>query len=236
MKQLVQVTPNITCKPGMCLQYVRETFNIKTPVYGSAHENWDNLKFKHQDKNFPDVYVPVWFSLKTDNNWHVALRAPDGKIYSTSTPKKTTPTIHDSLDAIIKFYGDDGLVYLGWSEDIETVRIAEEPMRAMTKEELIWNYRLIGGYEPSQPEIDGWMGRINSGTPYDVVNEQMKTYFQQRGLGYYQYKASTEKQINSLKAQVLQSNGTFTETDRSTLNSIKSAVDWIVTKLKNMFQ
>jgi hypothetical protein len=112
------------------LQYVRQTFGLPA-VEPSATAGWANAKFKHTDKNFPDAWVPLWFSIDTIPEGHVVLRAPDGRIYSTSTNTKT-PYVHPNLDHLIWFYGDRvepqyrlNLRYLGWSEDISNTRVVE---------------------------------------------------------------------------------------------------------------
>lgn len=124
--QLINPNPNIPCKPGWCLQYVRETFGIKPGVYPSATAGWANAQYKHRDQNFPDAWVPLWFFMKDEPLGHVVLRAPDGSIYSTSD-LSTIPHHHPSLADLMGYYAYYGLplTYLGWSEDIETVRVVD---------------------------------------------------------------------------------------------------------------
>ncbi|WP_275779729.1 hypothetical protein [Paenarthrobacter sp. Y-19] len=125
-KQLITPNPNIPCKPGWCLQYVRETFGIKPGVYPSATAGWVNAQYKHQDQNFPNAWVPLWFFMKDEPLGHVVLRAPDGSIFSTSDPS-TVPHHHPNLADLMAYYAYWGLplTYLGWSEDIERVRVVE---------------------------------------------------------------------------------------------------------------
>lgn len=120
--QLITPNPVIPCTPGMCLEYVRETFGIG-PKYPSATAGWEASPTQHTDQNFPaDAWVPVWFSLSDNPNGHVALRQPDGSIWSSSNPTSTIPMHHTSLWGIQSYYGDK-LTYLGWTEDIEGTRI-----------------------------------------------------------------------------------------------------------------
>lgn len=122
--QLITPNPSIACKPGLCLVYVRETFSIG-PKYPTAIAGWEASTTKHEDQKFPDdVWVPVWFSLSNDPAGHVALRQPDGGIWSSSHPTSTKPTLHKSLDDIESYYGGR-LTYLGWTEDIEDVPVVE---------------------------------------------------------------------------------------------------------------
>jgi hypothetical protein len=131
-QQLVTPNPNITCWPGMCLQYVRQAFGAPL-VEPTATDGWNKAKYKHADRNFPDgVWVPLWFAIPGIPAGHVALRAPDGSVYSTSD-NSNTPHHHPSLDELIWYYGPRvqpqyqlELQYLGWSEDISTVRVVQE--------------------------------------------------------------------------------------------------------------
>jgi uncharacterized repeat protein (TIGR02543 family) len=120
--QLVTPNPNIPCTPGWCLMYVRQTFGAPA-VEATATAAWNNAQYKHWDTNFPaGCYVPIWFSSSQTSAGHVALLCPDGSVYSSSSPTSTTPTHHASMAALMSYYGGT-LTYLGWSEDISTVRV-----------------------------------------------------------------------------------------------------------------
>ena len=124
--QVKTPNPNISCTPGWCLKYVQDTFGApaKEP---NATAAWNNSKFKHEDRNFPiGCYVPIWFSVKNVPEGHVALLCPDGSVYSSSDANSYTPHHHPSLDALISYYSKaNPLTYLGWSEDIETLRVVQ---------------------------------------------------------------------------------------------------------------
>lgn len=115
--QLITPNPEISCRPGWCLEYVRETFNLPAK-YPSATASWEASEYKHTDKEFPDnVSVPVWYSLGDEPDGHVALRQPDGTVWSASHPTDTTPVHHESMQDIETYYGGR-LGYLGWTEDL----------------------------------------------------------------------------------------------------------------------
>ena len=125
--QLVHPNPNIWCRPGWCLQYVREAFGITPGVQPTATAGWNASPTKHRDRNFPTgVWHPVWFSLKNVPAGHVALRAPNGNVYSTSDDNNT-PHCHPDLDDLINYYNRYGqpITYLGWTEDIENVTVID---------------------------------------------------------------------------------------------------------------
>jgi hypothetical protein len=119
MRQLVTPNPNIPCAPGWCLQYVRQTFNLPAR-YASATEAWEQSPSKHRDRNFPPgIWTPVWYGLDTTPLGHVVLRAPDGRVYSTSD-LGNTPHLHPDLadlEAYYAYYGMN-LTYRGWTEDV----------------------------------------------------------------------------------------------------------------------
>lgn len=126
MMQLITPNPNIPCKPGWCLQYVRQTFGLPG-VYPSATAGWAASPTKHRDQNFPaGVWLPLWFFMRDEPLGHVVLRAPDGSIYST-TDLSTTPRHHPNLADLMRIYAGAGLplTYLGWTEDIEDVAVVD---------------------------------------------------------------------------------------------------------------
>lgn len=117
------VTPNPwgpKAEEGMCLQYVRQTFGL--PVrYGSATEAWLNSPSQHRDRNYPKgVWFPVWWALDKNVNGHVALVAPDGRVYSTSNLNPNPLKVHPNVADVEAYYARYGfkLTYRGWSEDV----------------------------------------------------------------------------------------------------------------------
>lgn len=155
MVQLITPKPNIACKPGWCLQYVREAFGIEKGVYPTASSGWDNAEHKHTDKEFPDAWVPLWFSMEGVPAGHVVLRSPSGKVWSTTNAGQYTPRIHPSLDDLMAVYERAGLslTYLGWSEDIESIRIWEnEEMDAELKRKIEAIYDAIFNGGTSMPD------------------------------------------------------------------------------------
>lgn len=122
--QLITPNPEISCTPGLCLVYVRETFGIPAK-YPTAVEGWAASSRKHADQAFPaDVWVPLWFSVSDNPGGHVVLRQPDGSIWSASDPEATSPIHHGSLAELESYYGGR-LTYLGWTEDIEDVVVVD---------------------------------------------------------------------------------------------------------------
>lgn len=128
MKQLIQPNPDIPCKPGWCLAYVNEAFSVDKR-YGRAIDAWDASDTKHKDHDYPaGVWLPVWFTLANEPAGHVALRAPDGSVYSTSD-LTNVPHHHPSLEHLESYYAYYGmpLSYLGWTEDVEGTPVVATP-------------------------------------------------------------------------------------------------------------
>ena len=120
MYQLITPNPDIPCKPGWCLEYVNNAFDVPA-VYGSATDAWNGSSTQHQDRDFPSgVWLPVWYGLANEPLGHVVLRAPDGSVYSTSD-LTNVPHHHSSLADLEAYYAYYGmtLTYRGWTEDVE---------------------------------------------------------------------------------------------------------------------
>jgi len=116
--QLITPHPDINCTPGMCLVYVRETFGIQAK-YPTATAGWKSSTHKHLNEDFP---AKVWIPLSDNPDGHVVLRQPDGSIWSASSPTAGRPVHHSSIEALKKYY-NNRLHYLGWTEDIEGVKV-----------------------------------------------------------------------------------------------------------------
>lgn len=120
--QKITPNPNISCKPGWCLEYVRRTFGQPAVAgYGTATAAWEKSPTKHRDRNFPaGVAVPVWYGLANEPAGHVVLRMSDGSVYSTSD-LGNIPHHHPDLADLERYYARYGmpLTYRGWTEDIQ---------------------------------------------------------------------------------------------------------------------
>lgn len=123
-EQLIQPDLNVQGQDDECLVYVREVFGAP-PKYSTATVGWQNLQYPHTG-NPPNNAVPIWFSWTgtingvTQNYGHVAVWA-NGKIYSTSAQGDKT---FNSIQALVSYMGGD-IKYLGWSEDINGVRVVQ---------------------------------------------------------------------------------------------------------------
>jgi hypothetical protein len=135
MKQNIQPNTTVTSKWGWCLWFTEEVWG--TPhLFPTATDAWNATQFKHEDRNFPDVAVPVWFSWSVEG--HVATRMPDGRVLSspmTGTGSKWFNSVDECADEITRITGVK-CTYLGWSEDIANVRVAEGGEMPVTTENV----------------------------------------------------------------------------------------------------
>lgn len=137
--QKITPNPNIDCKPGWCLEYVRRTFGQDAvPGYGTATAAWENSKTQHRDRNFPaGVAVPVYYGLANEPAGHIVLRMPDGSVYSTSD-LKNVPHHHPNLADLEAYYAYYGmpLTYRGWTEDVQGTPVITQPKPQPAKDAL----------------------------------------------------------------------------------------------------
>ena len=125
-RQLVAPNPNVPCQPGWCLKYVADAYGGGYPVvYPSATAAWNGAQFKHQDQSFPaGVAVPVWFSIRNVPEGHVAIRMPDGSVYSTTSGTSNRAVHHPNMQDLLNAYAPyNPLTYLGWTEDLAGKRL-----------------------------------------------------------------------------------------------------------------
>lgn len=117
-RQLKPANPGVPGKSGYCLVYARTVFGVASK-YASASLAYRAAQYKHTGALPSDVAVPVWFSWKTDG--HVAVSVPGKGVYSTTSQGvKVFPT-----PAACATYIGGGCKYVGWSEDINGVRVVQ---------------------------------------------------------------------------------------------------------------
>lgn len=138
---------------GWCLAYVEVAFGSPR-LYPDAWTGWQNAKYKHADWNLPSgVYVPIWFSHSATyngqyKNWgHVAIYK-DGKVWSSPLSRKPYADVFDSIAEVEQKFSSK---FVGWSEDIATLRVIEPlpnytvekiPRKVieLTKNANLWNF------------------------------------------------------------------------------------------------
>lgn len=227
--QLKPFNPNINVEAGDCYMYQRMSFGLPA-IEPSAWAAWENAKYKHADRNFPSgVSVPIFFDWSGTINGvyarygHAAVMSADGKVYS-SPLSGAGHAWFNSIDDLIRAFGGT-MTYVGWTEDIANIRVIKE--NTMSEDAVRMGILGVTGGQPLanyEKEVKYWTGR----TP----DEFCKYLY---GLGDY-YALALRKENDSLKKQLLQSDGTFTETDRATLTETNNIIKSIWTKITSVFK
>lgn len=126
-------TPNLGTvgNIGACLAFVEYAFKTPHGVYAYAYNAWEGAKHKHADREFPEgMYVPIYFTymLNGKQEGHIAIRKPNGQIFSSPWHPGTHNATLDSIEELIRIYSDNGkhpMGFLGWSEDLCGVQLVE---------------------------------------------------------------------------------------------------------------
>jgi hypothetical protein len=108
---------------GYCLKYVRTCFGI-SGKYPSAISAWNNAKHRHGPSSAVPPGVPVFF--RGGRYGHVAISVGNGKCRSTDYPRRGVV----SEVAISTLAKNWNYPYLGWTEDLNGVRIYSKPAAA----------------------------------------------------------------------------------------------------------
>lgn len=125
--QTIQPNPNTKDQAGFCLRFTQTVWSA--PVrYSTAWQSWENTQYKHPtSENIPnDVGVIVWF-----DHWgtyggqygqygHVVSWIP-GKGYLSSPTSGYGQKWLSSIEEVERAYN---ATYVGWSEDINGLRVA----------------------------------------------------------------------------------------------------------------
>ena len=127
MIQLVQPDVSVTDSAGMCLRFTQSVWGA--PVrYNSAWDAWNATTIKHDvNENIPnDVGVLVWFehwgTYGYYANWgHVVSWIP-GRGYLSSPTNGVGQRWCSSIQEVERLFNSK---YVGWSEDINGLRVAE---------------------------------------------------------------------------------------------------------------
>ena len=119
--------------PGWCLRYAQSFFGAPA-MYNSAWEAWEHQQFRHPaSEPLPDVPVLIWFEhwgtygptgAERYGNWgDVRIHVPGDAIYGA--PITGTASGTSRVGTIQEIERGIGARYVGWSEDINGLRVAE---------------------------------------------------------------------------------------------------------------
>lgn len=125
--QIIYPDLNTVGNVGWCLSFAEDAYN--TPhFYATATDAWKSTEYPH-DGYPPNAQVPIWFSYYEGqvNYGHVAIWVPGRGVLSSPYKKDNSQQWFGSIEECERVLKCS---YLGWSEDIATVRV-------VTKEEEI---------------------------------------------------------------------------------------------------
>lgn len=109
---------------GFCQIFVRSCYGIAA-LWPSAASAWEHAKRRHKTSNARAIPrgVPVFWTGGTGGFGHVALSRGDGSVWSTDFVRAGRVDVAD-IDAITRGWG---LKLVGWTEDLNGVRVWEPP-------------------------------------------------------------------------------------------------------------
>lgn len=109
---------------NLCLQFVRSCFGVSAK-YPNAKKAWENAKFRHTETDSAKipVGVPVFYRTGT-NNWHVVISAGDGGMCYSSDVGGRGKIGRIGIQKLAKAWG---ITLLGWTEDLNGVRVYTPP-------------------------------------------------------------------------------------------------------------
>lgn len=109
---------------GLCLQFTRTVFNVG-PLYGSAIAAWRGAQHRHTGRPPRGAVVPVYFRTPSPYR-HVCVALGSGKVVSTNGAKIS---LWKDIDQVAELFRGP---YLGWSEDLNGVRVySPAPVRTV---------------------------------------------------------------------------------------------------------
>lgn len=113
----------VTCTPGACLETVRGWWNIPVGA-ASAIAAWRAVPAGQRHSFYtPPLGVPVFWSGGADGYGHVAISLGNGYVRETDVGGEGL--VHTTLISAIHAE-DSKLVYLGWTETLNGVRVYTE--------------------------------------------------------------------------------------------------------------
>lgn len=133
---------------GYCLRFVRTCWEVG-PLYASAIEAWNGARYKHPGDRTPPVGAPCYY--QGGQYGHIVLFCPPGHkgIRSTDCPSATVVS-----DAELSWCEQAwGYRYLGWTEDLNGIRVIEPEEEDDMKPEDWERLRRIVSEEVAQNNV-----------------------------------------------------------------------------------
>lgn len=115
---------------GYCLAFVRLSYGDVPARGGSAASAWRNAKIKHGPDVPAPLGVPQFWTGGSKGYGHIVLSAGDGTVWTTDKagPGKIS---RERFQDVHRWLGRSH-TYVGWSEDLNGVRIISDAVRQPT--------------------------------------------------------------------------------------------------------
>lgn len=215
MRQVADANWKVPYIGGWCLGYVEMAWGLATMhqnengewytvgKYNSATDAWNNAQGKHYDIPPLGITVPVYFSLGSTSDGHIAIRLSDGTVASSTLPgKNEIGYIHPSLDAMISVYAryNNGCTYRGWSEELAGTIIVKEDDMIPSEEFLNALFIAFRGRKADQYEVERYVGKVTYNQLIPTLNtgDERKLLDDETKLGKIALKDNWRKQIEDL--------------------------------------
>lgn len=233
MRQLVGVNLSVVGRAYECLSYAEYVFGAPH-IEACAWDAWNAAQFKHTDNPPGDVAVPIWFSWVgtvdgVRKNWgHAAVYVPGSGVYCTPL----NGTGHYRADSIDQLARTFGVQYVGWSEDISTLRVVGEDTVAdsgiVTKDQIPDLVRLNLLREPN-PDDNIHIGKWWWQAEQDFIHSPQRGEVQKK----WDSIPGLEKQVADLTAENEQLKNQIATggSDTVQLNALGTALRWLLVRL-----
>lgn len=218
--------PDLTVKDkmGYCLRYARSVFSIN-PKYYTARIAWDKANYKHYGTRPTNVAVPVWYSWKATldgkyQDWgHVAINVPGKGVYSSPIRSSQVAKGYAIYKTPESLGSALGAKYLGWSEDINGVRVVrgEEMYKNKTAQQWYELYVKWRGYR------DVWAERAKNAEQKlaEALVSLSKSKTEEE---YLKVQDELKKTLEELQKEKAEPNWNWS-----------NVFSWIIKKIKEMF-
>ena len=139
-KQVSNPRDDITSAPGWCLWFAQEVWQVPHQ-FATAWQAWQATQFKHEDRNLPNVSVPVWF-----DHWgtygdpprygqygHVVQYFP-GRGFLSSPGRTYGQEWLATIEEVERRFNS---TFVGWSEDMQPgIQVVKQIIEPVEDEDM----------------------------------------------------------------------------------------------------
>ena len=162
---------------GYCHKYVRDQCWRVPSLYASAIEAWNGARYKHPGDRTPPLGAPMFY--RGGQYGHAVINVAD----NTSSMRSTDCTSTGRVSTVDIGWVEShwGYVYLGWTEDINGVRVIEpeESDDVLNSDDKKWiqqtvNDAIEAAWQKQQSNDRGRAANLNvAGNVRTIVREEL---------------------------------------------------------------